>query len=87
MEEFFETHITKLSLGNSNAKVNKKNLEDQIDVAMWVLALPMTTDEDNNFMFYVITNTWKERNFDPKTNTISFVLPKIKCQKALQTRH
>ena len=70
------TYITKLSLGSSE-NVDRKKLTKKENVEMWGLALPYHTKEDGSHMYYIITDTWKQRVRDAVTKEISFLLPRV----------
>ena len=70
------TYVTKLSLGHSKT-VEKHELTTNSNVDMFGLALPLKQKNDNTYLYYIITDNWKERIWESTNRTISFVLPRV----------
>ena len=69
------TYVTTLSLGLKEI-IDRKKLQEGLNVSMWGLAIPYKTDTNGAPLYYIITHTWKERCLNPLHNVITFDLPK-----------
>ena len=50
--------------------------------AMWGLVLPIkldnkSSDNSENYFYYIITDTWKEQWWNKSTKEASYILPRV----------
>ena len=76
---FKSSYVSCLSTGDSET-FDRRNITN-ISSNMWGLALPIKQEKNKKYLYLVTTDTWKERFYDKKLKTASYILPRVdKCK-------
>ena len=70
------TFVAPLSIGAAET-FDRKDVMKASFASFYGLALPMKSNENSKYLYYVITDSWEERLWDKETNESSFVLPRV----------